>query len=41
MKQLEQALNNIHKEDFEVCTDCGEDIEFKSLQLNPTTKKML
>ena len=39
MKQLEQALNNIHKEDFGVCIDCGEDIEFKRLQSNPTVKK--
>ena len=39
LKQLEQALNNIQTEDFGVCIDYGEDIEFKLLQLNPTVKK--
>ena len=41
LKQLEKMLNNIQTEDFEVCIDYGEDIEFKRLQLNPTVKKML
>ena len=39
LNQLEQALNNIQTEDFGVCIDYGEDIEFKLLQLNPTVKK--
>ena len=39
LKQLEQALNNIQTDDFGVCIDCGEDIEFKRLQSNPTVKK--
>ena len=34
-----QALNNIQTDDFGVCIDCGEDIEFKRLQSNPTVKK--
>ena len=39
LKQLEQALNNIQTDDFGVCIECGEDIEFKRLQSNPTVKK--
>ncbi len=39
LNQLELALNNIQNEGFGVCIDCGEDIEFKRLQLNPTVKK--
>ena len=39
LKQLEQVLNNIQTEDFGICIDYGEDIEFKLLQLNPIVKK--
>ena len=39
LKQLKQALNNIQTDDFGVCIDCGEDIEFERLQSNPTVKK--
>ena len=39
LKQLEQVFNNIQTEDFGICIDYGEDIEFKLLQLNPTVKK--
>ena len=39
LKQLEEALKNLENEDFGVCIDCGEDIEFKRLQSNPTVKK--
>ncbi len=41
LKQLEQALNNIQTEDFGVCIDCGEGIEFERLQSNPTVKKCI
>ena len=39
LNQLEEALKNLENEDFGVCIDCGEDIEFKRLQSNPTVKK--
>ena len=39
IKQFEEVLKNLENEDFGVCIDCGEDIEFKRLQSNPTVKK--
>ena len=39
LKQLEEALKNLENEDFRVCIDCGEDIEFKSIESNPIVKK--
>ena len=41
LKQLKEALKNLEIEDFGVCIDCGEDIEFKLLQLNLTVKNAL
>ena len=38
LNQLEQALNNIQTEDFGVCIDYGEDIEFNRLQLDLIVK---
>ena len=39
LKQLEEALKKLEKEDFGVCIDCGEDIEFKRIKSNPVVKK--
>ena len=39
LKQLEEALKNLENEDFGVCIDCGEDIEFKLIKSNPVVKK--
>ena len=32
LKQLEEALKNLENEDFGVCIDCGENIEFKRIK---------
>ena len=39
LKQLKEPLKNLENEDFGVCIDCGEDIEFKSIKSNPIVKK--
>ena len=39
LKQLEESLKNLENEDFGVCIDCGEDIEFKRIKSNPVVKK--
>ena len=39
LNQLEEALKNIKNEDFGVCIDCGEDIEFQRVKSNPVVKK--
>ena len=31
LNQLEEALKNLENEDFGVCIDCGEDIEFQRI----------
>ena len=38
-KQLEEAMKNLENEDFRVCIDFGEDIEFKRMKSNPAVKK--
>ena len=32
LNQLEEALKNLENEDFGVCIDCGEDIEFQRIK---------
>ena len=39
LNQLEEALKNLENEDFGVCIDCGEDIEFQRIKSNPEVKK--
>ena len=39
LKQLKEALKNLENEDFGVCIDCGENIEFKRIKSNPVVKK--
>ena len=39
LNQLEEALKNLGNEDFGVCIDCGEDIEFQRIKSNPVVKK--
>ncbi len=39
LNQLEEALKNLENEDFGVCIDCGEDIEFQRIKSNPAVKK--
>ena len=39
LNQLEEALKNLENEDFGVCIDCGEDIEFQRIKSNPAVRK--
>ena len=39
LNQLEEALKNIKNEDFGVCVDCVEYIEFQRIKSNPAVKK--
>ena len=39
LNQLEEALKNLENEDFGVCIDCGEDIEFQCIKSNPAVRK--
>ena len=39
LNQLEEALKNLENEDFGVCIDCGEDIEFQHIKSNPAVRK--
>jgi len=39
LNQLEEALKNLENEDFGVCIDCGDYIEFQRIKSNPVVKK--
>jgi len=36
LKKVEEALARIHKGEFGLCMDCGDDIELKRLEARPT-----
>ena len=39
LKQIGEALKNLKNENFGVCIDCWEDIEFNRIKTNPVVEK--
>jgi RNA polymerase-binding protein DksA len=41
LREVERALGRLHEPDYGICVDCGSDIPFSRLSVNPTATRCI